>query len=327
MRLHFALAAALAAAAAGCSGGRLWFLDCRAMEPIEERFRAGEYARVVQSLEGDGIPKVRAGCRARAYHLLGLSYERLGKASKALHTYGVAEGLYPEDINILTDLANLLHRSGLDERARPYYERVLDVHPNNAASNQGMAEIHRAQGFLDRAQFHYEKAMRDWGDHPRIWHDYAHVMAEQGKLPKAVRAIRRALKLKRVPESMMSLARFERRQGLKTEAYLHLQEAMLMHGPDESVRTQETRRTRILLTRAVWLLEDSRLDEAEALCSSLIERDDGLALARWVRASVSLRKGLLDEARGDLKAAAAASKKGFIAEVARSMLERTSEQR
>ncbi|MFX9630925.1 tetratricopeptide repeat protein, partial [Acinetobacter baumannii] len=82
--------------------------------------------------------------RARGFALLGQSYERMGRIEEALRVSQLAQGLYPDDIDILSDLAELLHRSQLDDRARPYYLRVLKIHPNNAMANRGLAEIERS---------------------------------------------------------------------------------------------------------------------------------------------------------------------------------------
>ncbi|MFA5137594.1 MAG: tetratricopeptide repeat protein [Elusimicrobiota bacterium] len=294
----------------GCAAAGRVFSD-DALRETEAVFAAGGYPEVIARLGEGGVQKLPRRSRAAAYHLLGQSYLRTGESVLALQTYKVAEGLHPKDLTILTDLADLLRSAGLADLARPYYERVLDIHPGNAVSHVGLALVFREYGNLAKAQEHYELALREWDRNPVLLKGYAEVLADRGDLAAATRAIRRSLDLQVEPDALVCLARLQRRQGAKAESYASLADAAL----------REPRRAEWALQRGLWLLEDGRFDEARELADRLIELDAASPLARWLRASIAMRRGQLAAAEEDLAAAAASRDDPFTARVAGAMLE------
>jgi len=306
------LACALAISWTGCIPRQAGGGPQRAgrLEAVEALFEAQDHAGVIQALSGERIREFPRKARPRAYDLLGLSLQRNGDASRALQVFQLAEGVYPKDLNILTDLASLLQASGLDDRARPYYERVLRIHPNNARSHLGLAKIHRNQGYLALAEEHYERCLREWHMHAFIWREYGRVLADERKLGRAAEAARKALAIERAPDSLLLLASVDRAQGRRDESYSSLAEAAAL----------EPRRTDLPLQRALWLLEDGRLDEAKSVASAVLKTAPAEPLAHWVRGSVALRRGFKMEAKMEL-AAAAAQEGTFISRAAKTMLE------
>ena len=280
------------------------------LAPVTALFEAEKHRDVIKALEGERIPRLPRRFRPRAYQLLGLSLQASGDPSRALQIFQLAEGIYPKDINILTDLAHLLHNSGLDEQARPYYQRVLNIHPNNARSHLGLAEIYHNQGYLARAAEHYEKALREWNMHSFIWRDYARVLTQQSRLAEAVSAARKALALQPESESFLLLAAIERRQGLRSESYSHLDEAA----------AKNPSRTDIPLQRALWLMDDGRLDKAAVEASRVLKEEPDDPLAHWIKASIALRRGRKQEAKEEFEAAAE-YEGTFVSRTARVMLE------
>ncbi|MFA6029877.1 MAG: tetratricopeptide repeat protein [Elusimicrobiota bacterium] len=288
-----------------------FFGEPKAARELSRIYDGGDYAEIVKRLSGDGVLKLPRRARARGYHLLGASYERLGRAKDAIAVYRLAEGLYPKDLGILTALADLLHANDLDDQARPLYQRVLAIHPNNAASNLGMAEICRHQGFTVRAQAHYERALKEWNQAPRIWRGYAETLGQRRDFKAAVSAIRRALELSDDADSLLTLARFQRSAG-EVDAYDTLRRA-LAKAPHRETR----------LRLALWLLEDERLDEALAETAALLREEPEAPLALWIRASVNLRRGRTADARRDLLSVARTEQRvPFLVRTAKEMLAR-----
>ncbi|MBI5243991.1 MAG: tetratricopeptide repeat protein [Elusimicrobia bacterium] len=310
-----ALILAAAFAAPRHAAGAAWLPWGRdhAFEDAQKLFDSGRYGEVIAKLSGTGIRKISRRRRAQAYELLGFSYERTGRLKDALALYQFAEGLYPKELNILSDLANLLHRIDLDERARPLYERVLRIHPNNAAAHMYLGQIFTKQGFWESAQRHYEHALIEWYGSEQVWREYAHVLGKRRNYEGAIRAIQRALAIQENVNALEDLAVFQRASGAP-EAYSTLLRACEMSGQSPALPD-------LRLRLGLWLLADSRLEESlkEAWAVLAMRQDEPLAL--WMRASVNLRRGRLAEARSDLAAAAQAGRASpFIAQTAQAML-------
>lgn len=311
--LALLLAASFAAPAPAVGASWLPWGKDTAFEDARKLFDSGKYGEVIGKLSGTGIRKISRRRRAQAYELLGFSYERTGRLKDALALYQYAEGLYPKELNILSDLANLLHRIDLDERARPLYERVLRIHPNNAAAHMYLGQIFYKQGFWERAQAHYEHALIEWHGGAQLWREYADVLGKRRDYAGAIRAIQRALAIQENASALEDLAVFQRAINAPEAATTLLRARDLSDSPS----SQQAIRLRL----GLWLLADGRLEESlkEAETVLAARRDEPLAL--WLRASVNLRRGRFAIARPDLAAAAQAGRAGpFIAQTAQAML-------
>jgi len=299
----------------GCAGlGRRTETRER-LNALSDEAVAGKHVSVIAALSGNSISELPRFARSRGYLLLGQSLRLNGELGRALEVFQLAAGLYPRNLNLLTELATVLHRSGLDERALPHYRRILKIHPNNAVSNHGIAEIFRSQGNLTSARMHYERALSEdgWDKNPLIWKDYGLVLTELRKFDKAAEALERSVSLNDTPDSLLALARVERMRGNAEQSRTHVAAAIL----------RDPAREDALLQRGLWELEDSDLNAALATAQLVLSGDGDHALARWLRASIHLRRGEREQASADLVVASAASREHpFIAKTARAMLER-----
>jgi len=297
----------------GCAGTRWAPRSAVSLAQEESWLEAGEYLKVLESLPLQRIDRIPRRLRTRAYTLLGRSQERLGRYDQALLTLQFAEGLFPKNLEILCDLAGILHRVGLDDRARPYYLRALKIHPNNAVSNVGVAEIYQKQGLLAKAQLHFEKAMLEegWGRDAGLLRSYSEVLAERGDLAGAMKAIHSAMATRSTAEDRIVLARIQRRLGAGEDGYGQLDLAVV-----EAPERQDFR-----LQKSLWLLEDGRDEEALAVVAPVLAQDPSDGVGLWVRGSVFLRRGDIARARADFAAGAESHRDLFAAAVCRSMLE------
>lgn len=94
---------------------------------------------------------------ARAYRLLGRSYEQLGQLDKALETYSEALEFHPKNIPLLLAAADLYQRTGLTDKSQQLYDRVLKEEPDNLDALAGQAENYRAFGFYSQARAYYDQ--------------------------------------------------------------------------------------------------------------------------------------------------------------------------
>lgn len=94
---------------------------------------------------------------ARAYRLLGMSYEQLNQLDKALETYLEALEFHPDNVPLLTAAAALYQRTGLIDKSQALYQRALEQEPNNLQALAGQAENYRAFGFFSQARNYYDE--------------------------------------------------------------------------------------------------------------------------------------------------------------------------
>jgi tetratricopeptide (TPR) repeat protein len=286
MTLRLMLAALAVSARAG-----LWATAVDPVAPSSKLFEAGQYGQVISQLSPEALQRLRGNNLARAYGILGLSYERVNRTDAALGVYQLGVKLFPRDLNLLTQLAGLLHRSGLEERAEPLFQKVLLIHPNNAAAHLGLAEIDHALGFLDRSAEHYEKSLETADKQAPVWCDYGDVLLEMRDHKTAELAYRQSLKLAPSAPAALGLAYALRGEGKLAEA---LDLLANLAEPTPAVKS----------LRGLWLLEAGRENEALAAVESVLAADGSDALARYIRARVRLKQDRYNDAVGDLKAAA-----------------------
>lgn len=308
------LAAALFCLLACAAQASIVLRSTGGLASLQKLYETGKYEQVIEALPPQTIETYYGQDRAHAYLLLAMSRQRKGDVEGALGVFQLAVQLFPKDINLLSALADLLHGEELDDRARPLYEEVLRIHPNNATAHVGLAEIERSQGFLERSIHHYEQALIELPNNASTWRAFAAVLSERRDYPKAIAAIEKSLSLEpRSPESLEALAIFQYRQGLRREADETIDRAIELAADKKELR----------LERALWLLEGRELDASLKQAREVLREDAENPLALWIRASVELRRGQRTEAIRDLKAAGSkASQYPFIASVAHAMIER-----
>ncbi|MBI3299969.1 MAG: tetratricopeptide repeat protein [Elusimicrobia bacterium] len=296
---------------AACAGRGKLAVD--PLAPERALFAQREFARCAAALTPERLAGLPRRARADGRALLARSLDSDGRFDDALAAYQYGATLHPKNLELVSGLAWVLHRLGLDDRARPLFERVLAIHPNNASGNLGLAEIQRSQGDLASAEAHYETALTEagWRENPTVQRDYAELLADRQRFDAAARAVEKSLSLARTPEAYITAARIERRRLRVGDAYARLGEALALDPGREEAHQQ----------RALWLLEDSRLPEAAAEAEVLLAKAPGAALARWVRGVARARQGDLAGARADLAAAAASRRENpFVASAALALL-------
>lgn len=131
---------------------------------------------------------------ARAYRLLGMSYEKLNQLDKALETYLEALEFHPHNIPLLTSSAALYQRTGLIDKSQLLYDRVLKQDPTNLNALAGQAENYRTFGFFSKARQYYDAYFRlNPGASPQYRAQYASTFLNQGNFEQAFIHITMAL--------------------------------------------------------------------------------------------------------------------------------------
>lgn len=267
------------------------------IDPLAETktaFESRQYVEVIRRLSPESMQKLNHDALARAYLYLGSSYAGAGRLGQALSTFQLAIKLFPKDINLLSETGSLLHLSGLDEQAQPLFEKVLQIHPNNARAHLGLGEIDRSLGFLDRSAVHYSRALATMPDRADVWRDYAEVLLAQKDAASAETAVRKSLSLADERDARVDLAFIERALGRQDAAIADLDEVVKKSRDDNAVA----------LTRALWCVEAGRWDEAKKGANDRLNADDKDPLALWILARAALHEGRAKDAAEYLRRAA-----------------------
>ncbi|MBI3565647.1 MAG: tetratricopeptide repeat protein [Elusimicrobia bacterium] len=280
------------------------------IRPVQALHDAGKAREVLDALTPQFIATLRGTDLRQAYVLMGDDLQRLGRPDEALGQYQLGVSLFPKNVDLLTRQAALLHASGLDEQARPLFDRALKIEPRHWGAHQGLAEIDRRYGFLDRSAAHYEVALDGVDSSADIWRDYAQVLLDLREYKTADLALRKSLALEpKSPEARVLLAFARRAQGDPLGAADDLEEAA---GLGAGIGARRA--------KALFLLEAGKDAEADAEADAVLRTAPGDAAALWVKARASLTRGNLDAAAKDLGAVASADgRDGFGLTAARAL--------
>lgn len=126
-----------------------------------QMYSNGQYEQAIQELSAY-IYKTKNIKRreARAYRLLGLSYEQLNHPEKALEIYLEALEFHQKDIPLLLAAGSLYERTGLIDQSIELYNRVIELEPDNAEALAGLANDYLQMGFYSQAVSYYEQYLQ-----------------------------------------------------------------------------------------------------------------------------------------------------------------------
>lgn len=149
---------------AGCSSLKTGFLGFAPLGDKQEYVRARnlynhqQYKEAINQLTHYIYKAGNVSRReARAYRLLGMSYEQLEQLDKALETYLEALEFHPKNVPLLIAAAELYQRTGLTDKSQELFERALKQEPNNLQALAGQAENYRSFGFFSQARNYYDQ--------------------------------------------------------------------------------------------------------------------------------------------------------------------------
>lgn len=251
------------------------------IRPVQALHDAGRPEQVLAALTPQFLQTLRGTDLRQAYVLLGDDHARLGRLDEALGDYQLGVSLFPKNVDLLVRLAMLLHRGGLDDQAGPLFERALRREPRHWNAHQGLAEIDRRLGLLDRAAAHYEVTLESVDGRADIWRDYAETLLAMRDFKTADLALRKSLSLDpRSPDARVLLAFARRAQGDFDGAVADLDEALSLGAGIGARRA-----------KALFLLEAGRLDAAARAATAVLGASPGDGAALWTLARARLALG------------------------------------
>lgn len=154
---------------------------------MKASFNRGDCDSVLAASDSFLNEKPAAVLREEAYRYVGMCYEKDGLTDKAIGTYKLALGLYPERTFFAYRLALIYNRAGFPENAVPLFLKALDLKSDDIETNLGLARAYTSLGFLARAKIFYSRAvvLQDFSD-TAVLREYAFCMLKKRDWPEAL---------------------------------------------------------------------------------------------------------------------------------------------
>ena len=296
----------------GCSAGFLGLApagDRKEYVQARDAYDAAHYQEAISQLR-DYIYKTKNVSRreARAYRLLGSSYEKLGNPSQALETYLEALEFHPKNVPLLVETGRLYQQNGLTARSIEMYERALTLAPENVEALSGQAANYANLGFFSKARSLYEQlfALADnisAQDQAR----YASTFLRQREYAQAFIHITQALAQEKTNPDFWLLTA-QARRGLHQPALAldDLQMAISL----------APQRTDLLAHKALWLYDMGEYQASLQTTQDLLKQSPQNTLAQLIQALNWLKQGKKKAAQKQLAQIAQTTPTSFVGQVA-----------
>ena len=306
--------------ASGCASVQNGFLglapagDKKAYLRAREAYSAGNYQEAITELS-TYIYKTKNVRRreARAYRLLGKSYEEMDRLNEALEVYSEALEFHPNNVPLLIAAAELYQRTGLWDQSQQLFKRALDLEPENLQALSGLAHNYYLVGFDSKAQEIYNRFFElNPTAEPLYRARYAQTFLHQHHFEQAF--IHSTMALMQQPDSSefwLLHARAAHGLNLSQEALESLETALTL-----SPNARE-----LLSTKALWLYQEKKFEKALQTAQQILTQDPNNQLAHLVTALCHYQQKRINTARRELQKIIQLNPDTFIGKVAQGILE------
>lgn len=278
-----------------------------------ETFNHGNYQQAIVELS-NYIYKTKNIKRreARAYRLLGLSYENLNQPEKALEVYLEALEFHNEDVPLLLAAAALYQRTGLTDRSIELYNRALTLEPNNLEALAGQAENYLDMGFYSKARQYYDEFFRLNPRAPAVNRArYAYTFLKQRNFADAFINITMAkMEDPNTASYWLISARAYKGLGRPEDALADLDAAIALDPQREDIKT----------IRALWLYQEGLYTLSEQATQQLLAQNPNNELALFINYLHLRRQGQTAQARQQLEKINELGNDSFARRVAQKLL-------
>lgn len=301
---------------AGCSTGFLGLApagDRKEYVQARDLYDDGRYNEAIAELT-EYIYKTKNVKRreARAYRLLGASYEKQNNLSKALEVYLEALEFHPKNVPLLLAASNLYQQTGLTNRSIELYERALKEEPNNLDALSGQAANYSAMGFYSKSRQFYDRFFElNPSAEARHRARYANTFLQQRNFEQAFINITMALAENNQNADFWLLsAKTRRGLGNAKEAIQDLNAALAI-APG---------RPDLLAQKALWLYEEGKYQESLSAADQILAQEPADQLAQFIQAMNWYRLGKKPAAKQVLETIRRTDADTFVGQVAGKLL-------
>ncbi len=281
----------------GCSSGFLGLGplgDRKEYVQARSAYETGNYQAALSHLrryiyKADNVKRREA----RAYRLLGQSYERLNQPERALEVYTEALEFHPKNVPLLIAAGQLYHRSKLTDRSIEMFERALQEDAHNTQALAGQAINYSTLGFYSKARQFYDQffALSEQIS-PKYRALYADTFLHQSNYEQAIIHITLALEEENTNADFWFLSAQAKRGLQKRQAALADLEAALLLAPE---------RTDLWAQKALWLYEEGNYTGSLQIADKILAKQPGNTLAQLIQALNWRKQGKTKMAQKKLK--------------------------
>jgi len=140
-----------------------------------------------------------------AQNNLGMILDLRGENDKALIYYQKALQVEPENTETLSNIASALAEQGKFDEALVYFNRALQVNPDHPAAHYNLAHMLKKSGRPNEAVSHYYSALRAKPDFIEARYNLALLLESLGKIDEALQQYRQLIKYN--PDNVFALSR------------------------------------------------------------------------------------------------------------------------
>jgi tetratricopeptide (TPR) repeat protein len=137
-----------------------------------------------------------------------------GKLPEALKLFQEVLAVIPENVAARRNMAKVYLGQGKLEKAKQHLQECLQIAPTDAYSYVMLGNIYlHHENNLDVAAFYYEKCLELYPDDAMVLTNYAGLMTQKGEFQKAEILFKKAIKIHNVPNAYYGLALLYRMAG------------------------------------------------------------------------------------------------------------------
>ena len=194
-----------------------------------------------------------------------------------------------------TDLANLaitLHLEGKIDKAKTYYQYLLDHGYTDPRLLSNYGVICKQQGDISMAKKLYRKSIQNHPNSPEAFSNLGNILMEEKELNEAETYLKQAIKLKPdFADAHFNISSVLIEKGLITEAEFHIKRA-LEYKPHSCIYN---------CNLSSVFIAQGKLTDAESCINNALRVDENSTHALLNLSTINIKKGFLDKALINLK--------------------------
>ncbi len=126
----------------------------------------------------------------------GIQFHQAGRFGEAIGWYQKTLEIQPENTDALNNLGGVLQAQGKLDEAVAYYKKAISIKPDSAEAHYNFGNALKEQGKLDKAVASYQKVVSIKPDFAEAYHNLGYALQEQGRMEEAVASYQKAISIK-----------------------------------------------------------------------------------------------------------------------------------